>query len=171
MNIDLSKIMTDFYEAVTFEIVIKFVILYFFIIWIAILLWVMKDIKNRTNNIFFQVICIFTILFLTPLWVFIYLLIRPWKTLFEKYYEEIEENLELFSQIIEEKNNKCETEFKCFSCTEPISPDFKFCPNCKVSLKNECETCKKLLYSDWKVCPYCWDKQKGKSEKKNKKEK
>ena len=168
MNINLSDIVTAFYEAITIEILIKFIILYFFIIWIAILLWVMKDIRNRTNNILYQVICIFSILFFTPLWVFIYLLIRPSKTLFEKYYEEIEENLELFSQIIEEKNTKCELEINCFSCNEPISPEFKFCPKCNQSLKTECNSCNKLLYSDWKNCPYCWEKQKLKIEKKKK---
>ncbi|MFC1797757.1 zinc ribbon domain-containing protein [Patescibacteria group bacterium] len=82
-------------------------------------------------------------------------MIRPSKTLFEKYYEEIEDNLELFNQIIEEKNSQSETELHCFKCEEPISHDFKFCPKCKVSLKNECTGCKKLIYVDWKICPYC----------------
>jgi RNA polymerase subunit RPABC4/transcription elongation factor Spt4 len=166
MNLDISNILEIFYEAVTFDVFLKFSIVYFFIIWIAILLWVIKDISNRTDNIFLQIISILSILFLTPFWIFIYLLIRPWKTLFEKYYEEIEDNLDLFNQIIEEKNNKCESEVTCFKCREPISHDFKFCPKCKVSLKNECNWCKKLLSSDWKACPYCGKKQKKEKNKK-----
>ncbi len=35
-----------------------------------------------------QIFCILLVLFLTPLGIFIYLLIRPQKTLFEKIFEE-----------------------------------------------------------------------------------
>lgn len=159
MNIDIPMIMAFLYDTITFDVFIKFAIVYFFIIWIALLLWVIKDISNRTDNLILQVFSILIILFLTPFWIFIYLLIRPSKTLFEKYYDEIEYNLELFNEIIEDKNKQCETEINCFKCNAPISHDFKFCPKCKVSLKNECKSCKKLLYSDWIVCPYCGDKQ------------
>lgn len=160
MNFDITHILEQIYEVVTFDMFIKFVIVYFFVIWIAILMWVIKDINNRTDNVYLQVLSILVILLLTPFWIFIYLLIRPGKTLFEKYYEEIEENLDIFKEIVEEKNKQCETETNCFKCKEPISPEFKFCPKCKISLKNECQLCWKLLFSDWKVCPYCWKKQK-----------
>jgi F0F1-type ATP synthase membrane subunit b/b' len=66
----------------------------------------MKDISNRTNNILLQVLSVLIILFITPFWIFIYLLIRPSNTLFEKYYQEIEENLDIFHKIIEEKIEK-----------------------------------------------------------------
>ena len=162
MNIYVSNIIEMLYEAITFDVFLKFTIVYFFIIWIAIVLWVIKDISNRTDNVLLQVFSILSILFLTPFWIFIYLLIRPSKTLFEKYYEEIEDNLETFHQIIEDKNLQCDTNFQCFNCKEPIIHDFKFCPKCKITLRNECNWCSKLLYADWKVCPYCWKKQKNK---------
>ena len=103
MELDLVGFVGNIYEMVTFDTFIKFAILYFFIIWISILLWVIKDISNRTNNVFLQIISILVILFFTPFWIFIYLLIRPSNTLFEKYYGEIEENLDIFHKIIEEK--------------------------------------------------------------------
>ncbi len=156
MNIDLKNIIAYLYEVVTFEVFIKFVVLYFFIIWITILLWVMKDIWNRTNNIFLKLLAIFIILFLTPLWIFIYLIIRPTKTLFEKQYEEIEDNLAVFNQIVDEKTSQCEKESHCFNCNKPVNFDFIFCPNCKVNLKNKCTWCNKIIHSDWKICPYCW---------------
>lgn len=134
MNIDIYKIINYLSEIVTFESFLKFAIVYFFIIWIAILLWVIKDVTNRTNNVYIQVLSIFIVLFLSPFWIFIYLLIRPGKTLFEKYYEEIEENLEIFKTIVDEKN--------------------------KIWNDTECFDCKKLIFSSWKVCPYCWKKQK-----------
>lgn len=162
MSMDLPNLAKTFYEAITFDSFIKFVIIYFFIIWIALLLWVMKDISNRTDSILLQVLSIFIILFLTPFGIFIYLLIRPGQTLFEKYYDEIEYNLETFNQLMEEKNKENEegAEITCSKCDERIYNDFKFCPKCKIVLKNECISCGKLLNTDWKLCPYCGLKQK-----------
>lgn len=180
MNIDISHLTTLFYETLTFDAFLKFAVVYFFIIWIAILLWVIKDISNRTTNIWLQIISIFTILFLTPFGIFIYLIIRPGKTLFEKYYQEIEYNLDLFNQIIDEKTKSIEWESHCHECNEPISIDFKFCPKCKANLKKNCKDCNKIIYSGWNICPYCWvknkvdkliekKKDKKKDKKKNKK--
>ena len=45
-------------------------------------------------------------IFLTPLGVGIYLMIRPGKTLFEKYYHEIDENLEMFHAFMEVKTHE-----------------------------------------------------------------
>ena len=103
MEIDLILFVTSIYESITFDTFIKFFVLYFFIIWISVLLWVMKDISNRTNNVLLQIVSVLIILILSPFWIFIYLLIRPSDTLFEKYYNEIEENLDIFHQIIEDK--------------------------------------------------------------------
>jgi hypothetical protein len=94
---------------VTIENTIKFFVLYFFVIWIAILVWVYKDITNRTDSIIYQIISILIILIFTPLFgLFIYLIIRPSKTLFEKYYEEVEYNLESLTKDIEERLKNCE---------------------------------------------------------------
>lgn len=159
MSIDLNKLYEKIYDVITFEIFIKFIIWYFFFIWIALLLWVMKDIWNRTNSIFLQILSIFIVLFLTPLWIFLYLIIRPTKTLFEKYYEEIENNLNTFNEIVEEKTNYCENGWHCFNCWEPVKYDFNFCPKCKNDLRNKCHWCDKLINSDWDNCPYCWATQ------------
>jgi cbb3-type cytochrome oxidase subunit 3 len=96
-------------EKITIELAIKFFIVYFFIIWIAIIVWVYKDITNRTENIWYQIFSILTVLLLTPfLGLIIYLIIRPSKTLFQKYYEEVEYNLEALSKDIEERLKKCD---------------------------------------------------------------
>jgi glucan phosphoethanolaminetransferase (alkaline phosphatase superfamily) len=96
------------WEAVTFEFALKLAILYFFITWIVLIIWVIKDISIRTNNIFYQIFSVLIILTLTPLGIFIYLLIRPRRTLYDRYYEEIEENLEIFNQIVEERKKEAE---------------------------------------------------------------
>lgn len=160
MNVNIQKFIDYCYEIVTFDLFLIFFILYFFIIWVSVLLWVIRDIFNRTTNVYIQALSISIILFLTPLGIFIYLLIRPWKTLFEKYYNEIEENLDMFNKTVEERSKRYEVNNKCSDCGEVINSDFKFCPKCKSNIKKECKKCSRILLPEWKICPYCWVKQK-----------
>ena len=170
LNFDYSFAVKAFLESITIEMFIKFIAVYFIIIWISVIAWVIKDINNRTNNIFLQVISILIILFWTPFSVFIYLLIRPSKTLFEKYYDEIESNLDVMSSIIEGKNkNMGDDGVHCFNCHKPISSDFKFCPNCKISLRMNCGWYKKIIYIWRLICPYCWDENNNKEDEKKEK--
>ena len=88
------------WEFVNFEMALKFLILYLFVIWIAVVVWVIKDITNRSSNIFIQILCILLVVILPFLGIFLYLLIRPGNTLLEKHYSEIEENLDTMAEFI-----------------------------------------------------------------------
>lgn len=167
INIDLSPYIQTLYDNINFENVLKFVIIYFFIIRISLIIWVIKDITNRTSSILFQMICILIITFWTPLSVFIYLLIRPGRTLYEKYQEEIEDNLDIMQDMIEDKHKVVWNTLHCFSCEHPILPDFKFCPTCKIELKKNCSNCDKVIYRNWELCPYCWEEHQPSTEKKD----
>lgn len=132
------------------DIGIKIVLGYFFIIWGAFIIWVIKDITNRTTNIFIQVLSIFIILFFTPIFGLpIYLLIRPRTTIFEQYYEEEE---------VEESIDDVEEFYHCPGCNHKVSRDFKFCPKCTLELTVSCPSCKKKIHTDWALCPYCGEK-------------
>ena len=166
-NFDLQIILKYLWDGITFETFLKFLVIYFIIVWVAILVWVIKDITNRTSSILLQIFSILLILFFTPFWVFIYLLIRPGKTIFEKYYSEIEDNLEVFSSMVEDKVINDKERIHCYKCKTPLSTGFKFCPSCKIKLKWDCEWCWKLLYKWWKICPYCWNHQNKEDKKKS----
>lgn len=164
---NINIIASYLWQNVTLQTFVQFVIFYFVVIWISLIVWVGRDISNRTNSIFLQVISILIILFLTPLGIFAYFLIRPWKTLFEKYYAEIEGNLDILAESI--TNNLV----ICPSCWTQVNLHFKNCPNCSFELQKECQDCKKLIFHEWNICPYCGKKQekekpvkKGKIEKK-----
>ncbi len=157
LNIDLGPYMQMLYDNINFENVLKFVIIYFFIIRISLIIWVIKDIINRSGNIFFQMFCILLITVWTPLSVFLYLLIRPGRTLYEKYQDEVEDNLDMMQEMIEDKNKHVGNTLHCYCCESPILPDFKFCPNCKSELKTSCNNCEKTIYNSWEICPYCWE--------------
>jgi len=125
-----NNLLDSLFRIVSIENVVKFFVIYFFIVWIAILVWLIKDITNRTESILFQIFCIALILFLTPIfWFFLYLIVRPWKTLLEAYYEEVDWNLELLQSQIKNKYNIVE-KVVCPSCKTEIMWDFKYCPVC-----------------------------------------
>lgn len=88
------------WDFVNFETALKFAVLYMFVIWIALVVWVIKDVTNRTSNIFLQIICILLVVLLPFMWIFLYLLVRPGNTLLEKHYSEIEENLDTMAEFI-----------------------------------------------------------------------
>lgn len=161
------------FSLLTFETLLKVLVIYFFIVWIAIIVWVTKDIINRTNNILLQIFSILTVLVWTPLWIVVYLLIRPSQTLFEKYYEEVQfDENEEFSldnkaddfTTTSIKETEKEEIVKCPNCSYPINADFKFCPNCRQELKKDCISCYKELKPEWTVCPYCGKNQEEKVE-------
>lgn len=156
-----------FWNTLTVEKIAIFLVAYFFVIWIALIVWVVKDISNRTNSIFLSLFSVLVVTLFTPLGVFLYLLIRPGKTVFEKYYEEVEENLEILSSIVE-KHTLIEAQWdytKCPKCDYEIQTEYIVCPNCKEKLRHKCHKCHKEIRDNWEVCPYCAEKQKKKEKK------
>ncbi len=151
----------------TLDWIIKFIVLYFFIIWWAFIVWIVKDITNRTTNIFVQVISILIVIFLTPIfWLPIYFLIRPRSTIFEKYYENAEfsekfenEDDEEYSDENEDKDEEIDSQ-TCPSCAKKICKDFLLCPYCEYRLTKQCNYCHKNMKLDWKICPYCGNHEK-----------
>lgn len=107
-QIDLyaQKIVDFFIENATPEFIIKFIVIYFFIVWISLIVWVIKDVSIRSNSILFQIFCVLIILVWTPFSIFLYLLIRPRRTLYDLYFEDIEEDLDIFYEIVDEIKNE-----------------------------------------------------------------
>lgn len=135
------------------------VIAYLAVLWIAIIIWVSKDANNRTNSLLFQVFAILIVIVLTPLFgLLIYLIIRPSRTLTEKYLESIQ------LQILDEEGKK-ESMDKCPVCNEHISRDYKFCPYCAAKVQKVCSACKKMYQTNWDICPYCGKKEPSKGKK------
>lgn len=117
-------------------------LLYFAIFWFALLIWVTRDIINRTNNVVFQAAVIILNTVLPLFGLVIYLLIRPSRTLMEKYYDELE-----YKALGVEKF--------CPKCSCSVQESFLFCPECGEGLKNACVHCKKDSFQSYKLCPFC----------------
>ncbi|MBT4937195.1 hypothetical protein HON22_04735 [Candidatus Peregrinibacteria bacterium] len=137
----------------TYDMVIKGVLIYVAFFWIALIIWVTRDVINRSNNIVFQVAIILLNTFLPIFGLVIYLLIRPTKTLLDKYYDELEIKALLDNDI-------------CHKCSSVLRDDYCFCPECSAAIKSTCGSCKKNSLLDHNICPFCGEKKELKTKKK-----
>ncbi len=153
-NYDYIGFLQSLLENVTLEFFLYALVIYFFVIWIALIIWVSRDISNRTYNWLYQIISILLVIVWTPLWVFLYLMIRPGKTLFEQEYEE----------EYDDEQEYIKEEFLCFSCHKKIEEKFRFCPHCAIELQKKCWNCWDEIQANWKNCPYCWTFQEEQKE-------
>jgi RNA polymerase subunit RPABC4/transcription elongation factor Spt4 len=165
---NLHPYIEPIWNGVNLEFMIKFCVIYFFVVWVALIIWVAKDISSRSHSRILQVICVLIMILFTPLWILLYVLIRPRKSIDAKYSAEIEWNLWILSEIVQDHIETTSAEYVCPSCSEAIEPDFIVCPSCKTSIKDTCHGCHKLIRETWSVCPYCETKQKKKKNKEKK---
>lgn len=159
-NQDMHPYIELLWNTITIEFMIKFWVVYFFIVWITLVIWVARDISERSSSRIFQTVCVLLMILFTPLWLFLYLLIRPGKSMYEKYTEEIEENLGILSDIVHDRLWHVEKwDTICPNCEQAVESDFILCPHCHTSLKKTCISCNKEIREGWKICPYCETKQ------------
>ena len=114
--------------------------------WLSTVIWVFRDIRARTRDIFAVLLALLLALTLPFAGGILYLLLRPRETLAEQYERSLEE--EALLQELEERE-------VCPSCHEPVEDEFMICPNCATRLKNRCPNCNRLMKLDWNICPYC----------------
>jgi len=103
-NFDFNAIL-EFISTPSFKTIQLAVIIYFGLLWLAIIIWVTRDAINRSKSLLFQVIAILLNIFFPVLGILLYLIIRPNKTTLEHYYEELEHRL-----ILESINEKGDEE-------------------------------------------------------------
>jgi uncharacterized protein YacL len=72
------------------RIMIAAILGYLVLLWVSLIIWTTKDIISRSNNVVYQIISIILVVVLNIFGIFIYLGIRPAKTLIEKFFEDLE---------------------------------------------------------------------------------
>jgi RNA polymerase subunit RPABC4/transcription elongation factor Spt4 len=119
---------------------------YVLVLWIGIIAWTYRDIRERTRDTAFQIVAVLLVLaFSIPGWI-VYMILRPSETLSEAYARSLEE--EALLQDLEEQGI-------CPSCKRYVSADFVICPYCRTQLKDPCGNCGRPLNFNWAACPYC----------------
>lgn len=148
----LDKLVAVF-ESPLLDLLLKGSLIYLGVLWFAMIVWVARDVINRSNNILFQVAVILANIVLPVFGLILYLIVRPSKTLLEKYYEELEYTF---------LSDHAHDEEKCPRCEETLNNEFLYCPGCAERVRNSCWNCKHVYHSRYVVCPYCGKKEKKK---------
>src|SRR5437870_4290297 len=126
------------------------------LLWLSIIVWVYRDIRERTRDLGLQVLAVFITMMFFPGFnipgLALYLMLRPRETLEEAYSRSLEEEA-LLREIGDEG--------LCPSCRRFTERGWRTCPFCQTQLKDICGECEQLLSFNWVVCPYCTAERKG----------
>lgn len=130
----------------TLKYTITILAIYLGALWLTLVFWTYRDIRQRTRDPIVQTISVLLVLlfFLPGHW--IYLILRPRYTLSELYERSLEE--EALLQELEDQK-------ACPTCKRRVQDDFLLCPSCRTQLKEPCRQCAKPLSYAWVACPYC----------------
>src|SRR5436309_14472918 len=126
------------------------------LLWLSIIVWAYRDIRDRTRDVWLQVLAVFVVMLFFPGFnipgLALYMMMRPRATLEEAYSRSLEEEA-LLREIGDEG--------LCPSCRRFVERAWRICPFCQTQLKDICGECEHLLSFNWVVCPYCTAERKG----------
>ena len=124
------------------------------LLWLSIIVWVYRDIRDRTRDLGLQVLAVFVVMMFFPGFnipgLALYLMLRPRETLEEAYARSLEEEA-LLREIGDEG--------VCPSCRRFVERGWKACPFCQTQLKDVCRQCSQLLSFNWVACPFCGEQR------------
>jgi len=130
----------------TIKLFAAVVITYIVVLWIAGLIWVYRDIRDRSRDPFYHAIAVFMVLAFNLPGLWLYLILRPKLTLADAYERTLEE--EALLQDLEDQKG-------CPTCHRRVLDEYIVCPSCTTQLKEPCPNCTRPLSYSWVACPYC----------------
>ncbi|MCC6421768.1 MAG: zinc ribbon domain-containing protein [Gemmataceae bacterium] len=130
----------------TVRYAVAVVAVYLAAIWLTLVFWTYRDIRQRSRDPIVQMMAVLLVLFFFLPGHWIYLILRPRYTLTELYERSLEE--EALLQELEDQKG-------CPTCKRRVQDDFLMCPSCRTQLKEPCRSCSKPLSYAWVACPFC----------------
>jgi hypothetical protein len=130
----------------TLKLVAAVLITYIAVLWFAALVWVYRDIRNRSRDPFYHALSVFLVLVFNLPGLWLYLILRPKETLRDAYEAMLEE--EALLQELEDQKG-------CPTCHRRVMDEYIVCPSCTTQLKEPCTSCGKALSYSWVACPFC----------------
>ncbi len=120
---------------------------YALVLWLSAVVWVYRDIRNRTTDQISQLIAVVLVAVFNVPGLVVYLVIRPQTSLADAYERSLEAEAILHELQL--------TANSCQGCRRPIDDDFNICPHCRIVLREPCRSCGRLIRTSWAACPYC----------------
>ncbi|MFN0093273.1 MAG: zinc ribbon domain-containing protein [Dehalococcoidia bacterium] len=119
---------------------------YLLALWLTLVFWVYRDIRQRSRDPIVQIAAVLLVLVFNFPGHWLYLILRPRHTLSELYERSLEE--EALLQDLEDLK-------ACPTCRRRVNEEFVICPSCRTRLKEPCRACDRALSYSWVACPYC----------------
>lgn len=119
---------------------------YVALLWLGAVLWTYRDIRDRSQEIYFHVMAVLVVLMFFVAGLFLYLLLRPRETLAQAYSRSLQEEALLLD---------LEGQESCPYCRRRVGAEFLFCPYCRSQLREPCHRCRRPIRYGWALCPYC----------------
>lgn len=123
------------------------VIAYTLVLWLSAVIWVYRDVRNRTTDPTSHLIAVLLVAVFNLPGLIVYLVIRPQATIADAYERSLEAEAILHELQL--------TANACQGCRRPIDDDFNICPYCRTVLREPCRSCGRLVRTSWSACPYC----------------
>lgn len=118
-----------------------FLLLIVLILWLSCLVWVLKDSMARSRNVWFHVLAVLLVTFLTPVvGLPVYYSIRPLFILPHKYYGAVLTHALTVS---------------CPDCRTPVAYDHYFCHVCGADCTRKCHHCGTYYPHTYQHCFHC----------------
>jgi hypothetical protein len=127
-------------------VVVAILIAYAVVLWVGVIVWTYRDIRERTRDGWSQAVSVALVLVFNIPGLFLYLILRPRETLNEAY----ERRLEAEALMREMPDRSV-----CTRCDRPVEDDYLICPHCRTTLREPCLGCGRALELAWTACPYC----------------
>jgi RNA polymerase subunit RPABC4/transcription elongation factor Spt4 len=122
-------------------------IAYALVLWLSAVVWVYRDVRNRTDDQTSQMIAVVLVAVFNLPGLFVYLVIRPQGTMGDSYERSVE--AEAIMAELQLAANACQT------CRRPMEDEYVICPWCRSVLREPCRSCGKSVRTAWAACPYC----------------
>jgi hypothetical protein len=119
-----------------------FAIVVALLVWIASLVWVVRDASERGVN---RGAALALAIVFPYVGAFLYLLVRPRVRVAELRERELWVELARATARVE----------RCHACRTPVERDFVACPACATVLRRRCGGCGSAVELGWAACPYC----------------
>ena len=138
--------MFDDWESIL-AVVVAILIAYGAVLWLGIIVWTYRDIRERTRDTASQVMAALLVVLFNVPGLFLYLILRPTETLTDAYERRLEGEA-LIREMAEHRRS-------CPSCQALVREEFLLCPQCRTKLQEPCSDCGRALELSWAACPYC----------------
>ena len=132
----------------TLQVVGMLLAAYVLLLWLAVIVWVYRDISSRTKDLLARTGSVIWSIICPFLGLPIYFVLRPRQSLQDRYESSLTREAILADLSVD---------ISCPDCNRLVSDEWTFCPFCQIELKKKCRNsqCDSFMDFSWSACASC----------------